>query len=165
MVLLLVIFATLAIYFCFIAARTFYLDIVGPWDNSPPGKAKWEITTIAFKSTSVFFCIPSCVLVALLKLIGSTFFSSFEQSKSDRRKKVFRTTISGPLLGVPLASWSIFDLRESLQQILKSPLLAFHSLVLKYGPVVRVSLGGQTTILLGSECTNPMQPSKTYGSE
>jgi len=52
----------------------------------------------------------------------------------------------GSPLGLP---FDLANLRKSLETIDKSPLLAFHSLIQKYGPVIRISIGSQVAVLIG----------------
>ena len=52
----------------------------------------------------------------------------------------------GSPLGLP---FDVTNLRKSLETIDKSPLLAFHSLIQKYGPVIRICLGSQVAVLIG----------------
>ena len=52
----------------------------------------------------------------------------------------------GSPLGLP---FDVTNLRKSLETIDKSPLLAFHHLIEKYGPVIRISMGSQVAVLLG----------------
>ena len=49
-------------------------------------------------------------------------------------------------MGLP---FDVTNFRKSLETIDKSPLLAFHSLIQKYGPVIRISLGSQVAVLIG----------------
>ena len=45
--------------------------------------------------------------------------------------------------------FDLANLRDSLETIDKSPLLAFHKLIEKYGPVIRITIGGQVAVLIG----------------
>ena len=71
------------------------------------------------------------------KEISWVFFSFF-----------FTFFLLGELFGMvfDVRPWRLFN---SILLIMKSPLLAFHDLIQRHGPVIRISMGGQHAVLLG----------------
>ena len=61
-------------------------------------------------------------------------------------------TILGPFFGVfdIESPWKTF---KSVKKLSLNPLLAFDDLIKKYGPVVKIYMGGQNAILLGGKQT------------
>ena len=60
--------------------------------------------------------------------------------------------IAGPFFGIfdIESPWKTY---KSVEKLSLSPLLAFDDLIKKYGPVVKIYMGGQNAVLLGGKQT------------
>ena len=60
--------------------------------------------------------------------------------------------IAGPFFGIfdIESPWKTY---KSVEKLSLSPLLAFDDLIKKYGPIVKIYMGGQNAVLLGGKQT------------
>ena len=74
------------------------------------------------------------------------------QPTRTKNKELKMDTILGPFFGVfdIESPWKTF---KSVKKLSLNPLLAFDDLIKKYGPVVKIYMGGQNAILLGGKQT------------